>query len=422
MPSEEIAISLQNVTKTYRVFGHPGDRIKQALTFGRVKFHREFTALKDISLDIKKGEIVGIIGRNGSGKSSLLQLICGILKPTSGRVQVNGRVSALLELGSGFNPEFTGRENVYFQGALMGFNQAEMRARFDEIAAFADIGEFIDQPVRTYSSGMFVRLAFAVAINVDPDILVVDEALAVGDEIFQRKCMGQIDKIAALGHATVILVSHNALQIERFCRQAIFLEKGQVKLQGLSMQVCNAYHAQINAYLLNEIRSESLPKRVRKVESFEILDFFIEDEKGGSLKEVSFQQAIKVLCRFKSENPLQSPTFGIGIHTPDGVFLATENSELVFCDQELQAGTHTLRCVFDASSLLPGVYGLRLGVTTGKFGEVLFYGESLFVFRVASQDMRGGGYGKEGYFGIGSSWSIDSLPPRLNRPETAHGG
>ena len=208
MSSDDIAISVRNLTKSYRLFGHPGDRIKQFFSLGLKQYHREFTALKDVSFDIKKGETVGIIGRNGSGKSTLLQLICGILKPTTGTVQVNGRVSALLELGAGFNPEFTGRENVYFQGALMGFTEAQMDERFDEIAAFADIGEFIDQPVRTYSSGMFVRLAFAVAIHVDPDILVVDEALAVGDMAFQRKCFAQIDRLRAAG-CTIALVTHD---------------------------------------------------------------------------------------------------------------------------------------------------------------------------------------------------------------------
>lgn len=227
MPSNDIAITVRNLTKTYRLFSHPGDRIKQFLSFGMRRYHREFTALKDVSFEIKKGETVGIIGRNGSGKSTLLQLICGILKPTSGSVQVNGRISALLELGAGFNPEFTGRENVYFQGALMGFTQAQMETRFDDIAAFADIGEFIDQPVRTYSSGMFVRLAFAAAIHVEPDILVVDEALGVGDQAFQAKCLEHIDTLRKLG-GTIIFVSHSHEQIAHHCHNAYLLEQGQL--------------------------------------------------------------------------------------------------------------------------------------------------------------------------------------------------
>lgn len=227
MPSDAIAISVRNLTKTYRIFGHPGERLKQAMTFGLKRYHREFTALKDVSFDIKKGETVGIIGRNGSGKSTLLQLICGILKPTSGTVKVNGRVSALLELGAGFNPEFTGRENVYFQGALMGLTKEEMAERFDDIAAFADIGEFIDQPVRTYSSGMFVRLAFAVASSVDAEIMLIDEALAVGDIAFQARCFIRIKQLQNKG-TTFLLVSHSTAQILNQANTALMLDHGEL--------------------------------------------------------------------------------------------------------------------------------------------------------------------------------------------------
>jgi len=246
MPSDDISISVRNLTKNYRIFSHPGDRIKQAMTFGLRKYHKEFTAVKDVSFDIKKGETVGIIGRNGSGKSTLLQLICGILKPTSGTVQVNGRVSALLELGAGFNPEFTGRENVYFQGALMGLTKEDMDVRFVDIAAFADIGQFIDQPVRTYSSGMFVRLAFAVAIHLDPDILVVDEALAVGDMDFQAKCMTSFRRFHERG-MTIIFVSHDLNAIKALCRQVIYLEQGEVKRLGEAVDVAEEYWRDIRA-------------------------------------------------------------------------------------------------------------------------------------------------------------------------------
>jgi len=231
MSSDDIAISVRNLGKTYRLFGHPGDRIKQFLSLGMRKYHNEFTALHDVSFDIKKGETVGIIGRNGSGKSTLLQLICGILKPTTGTVKVNGRISALLELGAGFNPEFTGRENVYFQGAVMGLSKDEMDSRFNEIAAFADIGGFIDQPVRVYSSGMFVRLAFAAAIHVDPDILVIDEALGVGDQAFQAKCLGHIDSLRGRG-GTIVFVSHALEQIAHHCSEAVLLERGRMKASG----------------------------------------------------------------------------------------------------------------------------------------------------------------------------------------------
>ena len=238
--SSDTAISVRNLSKTYRIFDHPGDRIKQALTLGRVPFHREFTALKEVSFDIKKGETVGIIGRNGSGKSTLLQLVCGILKPSSGSVKVNGRVSALLELGAGFNPEFTGRENVYFQGAVMGLSKSEIDSNFDDIAAFADIGEFIDQAVRIYSSGMFVRLAFSIAIHSAPDILIVDEALSVGDEGFQRKCFERICRFREAG-GTIIYVSHNMTSVVELCDHALLLERGKLIETGPSKFVAANY-------------------------------------------------------------------------------------------------------------------------------------------------------------------------------------
>jgi lipopolysaccharide transport system ATP-binding protein len=235
-----VAVSVKNLTKNYRIFGHPADRIKQALTFGRARFHREFTALKNVSFEIKRGETVGIIGRNGSGKSTLLQIICGILKPTSGTVTVNGRIAALLELGAGFNPEFTGRENVYFQGAVMGIPREEMERRFDDIAAFADIGNFIDEPVRTYSSGMFVRLAFAAAIHVEPDILVVDEALAVGDVLFQKRCYARIKQMQKAG-LTLILVSHDHELVRNLTNQALLLGSGAVLFWGETREATHRY-------------------------------------------------------------------------------------------------------------------------------------------------------------------------------------
>ena len=240
MRSEDIAVSVRNVTKTYRLFAHPGDRIKQFLSFGIRRYHQSFNALSDVSLDIRKGETVGIIGPNGSGKSTLLQIICGILKPTSGTVQVNGRVSALLELGAGFNPEFTGRENVYFQGMLMGLGADVIDRRFGDIADFAGIGEFIDQPVRTYSSGMFLRLAFSVAVHVDPDILVVDEALAVGDPLFQKRCYARIKEMQQRG-LTLVFVSHDHEIVRTLTSMTLLLGSGVSLYWGDSREATHRY-------------------------------------------------------------------------------------------------------------------------------------------------------------------------------------
>ena len=224
--SSDAAISIADLSKCYQIYNQPRDRLKQAIVprlqrlFGQppTQFFREFWALKDVSLEIRKGETLGIVGRNGSGKSTLLQLICGTLNPTSGTIASNGRIAALLELGSGFNPEFTGRENVYMNAAVLGLSTDQIDACYERIVDFAEIGDFIDQPLKTYSSGMAIRLAFAVAVSVDPEILVVDEALSVGDELFQRKCFSRIEAIRDRG-ATILFVSHWARKSSSFATE-----------------------------------------------------------------------------------------------------------------------------------------------------------------------------------------------------------
>lgn len=246
--NNNIAIKVENLSKCYQIYEQPRDRLKQmilprlqrAVGAAPKQYFREFWALKNVSFEVKKGETVGIIGRNGSGKSTLLQMICGTLNPTSGGIQTNGRIAALLELGSGFNPEFTGRENVYLNASVLGLSKEETDQRFDEIAAFAEIGNFIDQPVKTYSSGMMVRLAFAVAINIEPDILIVDEALAVGDELFQRKCFSRIESIRASG-VTILFVSHSASQIVELCDRCMLMDAGEKLADGIPKPVVARY-------------------------------------------------------------------------------------------------------------------------------------------------------------------------------------
>lgn len=254
MSSDDFAIRVEGVSKHYLMFERPEDRLKQMVVprlqrlAGRApkRYYRDFAALSGVSFEVKRGETVGIIGRNGSGKSTLLQIICGTLQPSLGTVEVKGRIAALLELGAGFSPEFTGRENVYLNGAILGLSRQEIEARFDRIAAFADIGLFIDQPVKTYSSGMYVRLAFATAINVDPDILVVDEALSVGDEAFQRKCFARIEDIKDKG-GTILFVSHGAQTIVQLCDRAMLIDRGEKILEGRPKTVVTQYQRLVNA-------------------------------------------------------------------------------------------------------------------------------------------------------------------------------
>jgi len=379
----DVAISVKNLTKTYRIFGHPGDRIKQALTFGRMRFHREFTALKDVSFEIKKGETVGIIGRNGAGKSTLLQLICGILKATGGSVQVNGRIVALLELGAGFNPEFTGRENVYFQGALMGFTKAQMDKRFDEITDFAEIGEFMEQPVRTYSSGMFVRLAFATAMHLNPEVLVVDEALAVGDAGFQKKCFDRIDSVRTRG-GVVLLVSHSMEQIAHHCDRVILLEGGTVVFTGKPPEAIHRYMGLFNDPRGQEQASQRVPdlstddKLIHRPNynpaetrwgdrACTILDACLVQNgiEDPPLVILGARTEIKLwsTCHFDSEKLV----FGLAIKSRTGAMVLATNSRFLLGPGEplkQVAGSMLCTSFFFTPFFEPGDYLVSIGVTS----------------------------------------------------------
>jgi len=274
----EIAISLKNVSKCFKRYARPVDRLKEILLPGKSRAD-VFWALQDINMELLKGETIGIVGQNGSGKSTLLQIIAGTLTPTTGEVKVNGRLSALLELGSGFNPEFTGRQNVFFNGRLLGLSQNEIETKFEQIAAFADIGDFLEQPVKTYSSGMYVRLAFSVAINVDPDILIVDEALAVGDARFQQRCMTRINQLRNQG-VTVLFVSHDAEAIKRLCDYAVVLEKGKVVNRGSAQDMVSWYLALMTVdFDMEKLRKIEESVRMHEdIGQSEINDFDIKSE------------------------------------------------------------------------------------------------------------------------------------------------
>jgi lipopolysaccharide transport system ATP-binding protein len=270
MFSDDIVITVKNLGKSYNIYKRPQDRLKQSVIprlqqiMGRPanRYFREFWALHDVSFDVRKGETIGIIGRNGSGKSTLLEIICGTLTPTKGTVTTHGRITAILELGSGFNTEFSGRENVYLNGAILGLTREEIDSRFNDIAEFADIGEFIDQPVKFYSSGMTVRLAFAVQAMVDPDILIVDEALAVGDEKFRRKCFARLEELRSHG-TSILFVSHSAQQITELCQRVLLLEEGERLLFNDPLPVVRAYQKLIFA---------PVEDRKRLIQEFKAID------------------------------------------------------------------------------------------------------------------------------------------------------
>ena len=269
------AVEFQGVSKSYAIYDAPGDRLKELLSLNRLKRHKDFWALHDVSFDVRRGETFCIVGENGSGKSTMLQMIAGILHPSSGSVRVNGRVSALLELGAGFNPEFSGRDNVFLNGSIMGLSTRQIEQRYADITAFAEIGSFIDQPVKTYSSGMVVRLAFAVAINVDPEILLVDEALAVGDIYFRQRCMRKVHELRQRG-VTILFVSHAVSDVKAIGDRALWLDKGRMVDIGEPDKIVGKYLAAMtekdSTYLLRKSASEpkSLPREA--VRAPEIVD------------------------------------------------------------------------------------------------------------------------------------------------------
>jgi lipopolysaccharide transport system ATP-binding protein len=328
----DIAIDVKNVSKSYRLYQKPSDRLKQLAGFGQRQYYKDFTALTDISLTLKKGEVLGIVGANGAGKSTLLQLIAGTIRPTTGTATSKGRVAALLELGSGFNPEFTGRENIYLNAATLGLGKKEIDTRLDEIIAFADIGIHIDQPVKTYSSGMHVRLAFAIATSVEPDILIVDEALSVGDGAFARRSFDRIMKIKEQG-ATVLFCSHTLFHIEYFCDRALWLHQGAVMQLGPVAQVLPRYQEFLDgktdpvpplvaAETLQAPAAAPLEGHAR----IEAVSVLLDGVEGKELIGTSGLSSLVMKINFKSDPSQPAPSAALVLSTEGGRILTTHLS------------------------------------------------------------------------------------------------
>ena len=347
----EVAISVRDVTKKYRLFRSPQERMKEALHPFRKRYHQEFWALKGMSFDIPKGEVVGILGRNGSGKSTLLQIIASVLQPTSGTVTANGRVSALLELGAGFNPEFTGRQNVLLNGAIMGVSRDEMSARMPSVIAFAEIGEFFDQPIKIYSSGMFVRLAFAAAIHVDPDILIIDEALAVGDAKFQHKCFQHLAELRK-GGKTILFVTHSISLVTTYSEKAYLIDSGELIATGEPGFVVDKYHELLFgngnssantqstkiseeaepkiSEILNKAYTEDVCYTRRSYNRNEtrfgngdarVIDYVIQSEEFWDVADIVFGSRVSVYAKAVFSKDIRAPAAGFCIKTLEGIYI-----------------------------------------------------------------------------------------------------
>lgn len=342
----EAAISVKNVSKLYKLYDKPMDRFKESLGFSKKKLYKEHYALRDVSVEVHRGETVGIIGTNGSGKSTILKIITGVLNPTEGSVEIKGRISALLELGAGFNMEYTGIENIYLNGTMMGFTKEEVDERMDNILSFADIGEFVHQPVKTYSSGMFVRLAFAVSINIDPDILIVDEALSVGDVFFQVKCYHKFEEFKKLGK-TILFVSHDLGSISKYCDRVVLLDKGIKKSEGDPKQIVDEYKQVLVAHddvELDMVSHEEISKEAKESQGWkkeltinpavidygekqaEIIDFAIVDDHGDITSNIQKNTDFTLKMKVKFNQDMQEPIFAFTIKDLQGTEVTGTNT------------------------------------------------------------------------------------------------
>lgn len=368
------AIRIRNISKMYPLYSHPQARLMQSLWHAipgflrgnrRPEFYKEFWALRDVTLQIKRGETVGIVGRNGSGKSTLLQIIAGTLTPTTGEGEVSGRLAALLELGSGFNPEFSGRENVYLNGAILGLSRTEIDARFSEIESFAGIGQFMDQPVKIYSSGMFARLTFSVVAHIDPDILIVDEAISVGDAEFQRRCMQRMKQLCQ-GGTTVLLVSHDLHTVERFSSRVIVLDKGYCMADDDAKTAVGFYQDMISKEAKQETAEQVplAPETRDATGEVELESIVLLDAQDQRTTVFSPGDVIRLHLTYKIHQPIIHPHFGISIWTQDEIRVGQAHT--IFNSATPIAsgleGQISVRCELHSTCFMPGRYYLRGGV------------------------------------------------------------
>ena len=394
MEERQLAISAEQITKVYKLYDKPSDRLKEALGLSRGKLHKEHYALKGVDLSIYKGETVGIIGTNGSGKSTILKIITGVLNPTGGNLNVNGRISALLELGAGFNMEYNGIENIYLNGTMMGFSEKEIDAKLQNILDFADIGDFVYQPCKTYSSGMFVRLAFAVAINIEPEILIVDEALSVGDVFFQAKCYHKFEEFKQMGK-TILFVSHDLSSIAKYCDRVILLNKGTKLGEGSPKEMIDAYkqvlvgqyeipqeeESLLQDEELNRKAAQSSDKASGKKLSAEVLginekaleygtkdgeitEFYVTDKKGTKTSAIIKGEEFTLHMKVKFNNPIPAPIFAFTLKDKHGTEITGTNSmiEKAFLDS-VKAGEEKEISFTQNIDLQGGEYLISLGVT-----------------------------------------------------------
>ncbi|RGG41795.1 ABC transporter ATP-binding protein [Roseburia sp. AF22-2LB] len=400
----EVAIRVDDVSKLYKLYDKPSDRLKESLGLTRKKLYKEHYALHNVSFDVKRGETVGIIGTNGSGKSTILKIITGVLNPSGGHVEIDGRISALLELGAGFNMEYTGIENIYLNGTMIGFSREEIDAKMQDILDFADIGDFVHQPVKTYSSGMFVRLAFAVAINIDPEILIVDEALSVGDVFFQAKCYKKFEDFKKMGK-TILFVSHDLGSISKYCDRVVLLNRGKKLAEGSPKEMVGMY----KRIMVNQDKAEEIAAHQMDMSAFdeeeekeikeavceglwknhynlnpnvdeygngaaEIVDFAIVDENGNYNSAIMKGSRFRLKSKVKFKQDIQNPIFTYTFKNIQGVAITGTNTMYEKKDVPLAKAGETYVATFEQDMFLQGgEYLLSMSCTGYQGGEFQVY-------------------------------------------------
>jgi ABC-type polysaccharide/polyol phosphate transport system ATPase subunit len=393
-----VAVEAVGVSKKFRLIKERNNSLKATILRGRRVVADDFWALRGVSFEVYQGETFGLIGENGSGKSTMLKCLTGILRPNEGSVAVHGKVSALLELGAGFHPELSGRENVFLNGAILGLSQKELRRRFDEIVEFAGIGQFIDEPVKNYSSGMYVRLGFSVAINVDPDVLLVDEVLAVGDEGFQRKCNEKFADLRSHGK-TIVLVSHGMSTVQNLCDRVAWFSHGQLMQAGPPNEVIEAYveTVQVNREVdeLGRPRWGSGEGRITEVE-------LLDGDRQPATKLHGGEPAL-LRIHYQMEQAIERPVFSLAIHTIDGFVVSGPKSRDVGCVPEKLNGTGRVDVTFDELRLLPGTYDLTVALT--DYSSLHAYDVRHDIVRF---DVERGAFQEDaGVVALGGRWEVD---------------
>ena len=395
------AVELDKVSKMYRIFENPSDRLKYIFT-KKEKYYKEFWALNELTFRINKGESIGLIGKNGSGKSTLLQMIAGTLSPTTGSIRVNGRIAALLELGSGFNPEFTGRENAIINGTIMGLTVEQAKERLAEIESFADIGEFIDQPVKTYSSGMYVRLAFACAVHVDPDILIVDEALAVGDMQFQLKCIEKMKNFKEQGK-TIIFVSHDMYSIRNFCDTAIWLKDGNIYQRGNVNIVTKEFEAYMKRGFTEVHEPVQEQIAVSQNSVLDILNVRFINEQGIETQDFVYGENIQIQVEYQLKQKCTGLVGGVAIFDPLNTYICGLNTKLDNKTLPEKPGIYKLSIKYKSIKLLPGTYLIDVGFFESSGLVRLDYKSRVKSFHIRSSD-----YFAEGIVYLDHFWEVEA--------------